>query len=80
MNSVIKWIAKKYVISAANGLLSQYKDDVSKVTGTLKTWIERLGKVLNLLECLNDRVEDGKIDAEEVEASLDQITNLVKEW
>jgi len=67
MNGIIKWIAKKYILSMVNSLLDQYKADVAKVTFTLSTWIARLEKVLNLLKCLNARVDDGKIDDDEVE-------------
>ena len=77
---MIKWLVKKYVLGMVNDVLDMYKSDVSKVTTTLATWIARLEKVLNLLKCLNTRVEDGKIDEEEVEASIGQVASIVKEW
>ena len=80
MKTIVKWFATKYVIGIANDVLAQYKDNVEEVTKTLGLWIGRLEKILNLLKCLNARVDDGKIDSDEVEESLDEIKDLVKTW
>lgn len=80
MKTVLKWIAKKYVLSMANDLLDKYKEDVGSALTTLNLWIGRLERVLNTLRCIAAKLDDGKIDDKEMEESVDQINKLVKEW
>ena len=64
---MIKWIVQKVVVGKINGLLDQYKDNVSKVRETLKVWIARLDKILFVFRSLLEKLEDNKIDSEEID-------------
>lgn len=80
IKSIVMKLAKKYVLGAVNDLLMEYKEDVNKVTTTLNLWIERLEKIANLLRRIGARVDDGKIDDEEIEVSVDEISDVIKGW
>lgn len=80
IKSIVMKLAKKYVLGAVNDLLMEYKEDVNKVTTTLNLWIERLEKIANLLRRIGARVDDGKIDDEEVEVSVNEISDVIKGW
>lgn len=78
--SIVKWLAKKYVISALNDLLDKYKGDVVKVTSTITVWINRLQKIVDQLNKLNSRVSDGVIEDKEVDDTVKDIEKLIKEF
>ena len=80
IKTIVMKLAKKYVLGAVNDLLKEYKEDVNKVTTTLNLWIERLEKIANLLRRIGARVDDGKIDDEEIEVSVDEISDVIKGW
>ncbi len=80
IKSIVMKLAKKYVLGTVNDLLMEYKEDVNKVTSTLNLWIARLEKVTNLLRRIGARVDDGKIDDEEVEVSVGEISEVIKSW
>lgn len=78
--SIIKWLAKKYVISALNDLLGKYKCDVANVTSTITLWIDRLQLIIDQLKTINLRVSDGQIDNKEVDDSVKEIEELIKKF
>lgn len=80
IKTIVMKLAKKYVLGAVNDLLMEYKEDVNKVTTTLNLWIERLEKIANLLRRIGARVDDGKIDDEEIEVSVNEISDVIKGW
>ena len=77
---MIKWIAKKFIIGKVNDLLEEYQDNIGKVKSTLLIWTERLEKVLACLKKALAKLDDGKIDEEELQQAVDDVTSLVKEW
>ena len=77
---MIKWFAKRYVIGMLNDLLDQYKDNVSKVRETLKIWIARLDKILFAFRSLLEKLEDNKIDSEEIDQTVAEVEQVIKEW
>lgn len=62
-----KWIVQKVIVGKINDILDQYKDNVSKVRETLKVWIARLDKILFVFRSLLEKLEDNKIDSEEID-------------
>lgn len=80
MKSIIIWLAKKYILSAINDLLERYKNDVVKITTTLEIWIKKLQIIIEELKVIMCRVADGKIDCQEIELSIKEIENIIKEW
>lgn len=77
---IVKWFAKRYVIGMLNDMLEQYKDNVSKVRDILKTWIARLDKILFTFRSLLEKLEDNKIDDAEVDQTIVEVENIIKEW
>lgn len=77
---MIKWIIKKVIVGKINDLLDQHKDNVSKVRETLKVWIARLDKILFAFRSLLEKLEDNKIDAEEIDQTVAEVEQVIKEW
>lgn len=75
-----KWIVQKVIVGKINDLLDQYKDDVSKVRDTLKVWIARLDKILFAFRSLLEKLEDNKIDAEEIDQTVAEVEQVIAEW
>lgn len=75
-----KWIVQKVIVSRLNDLLDQYKDDVSKVREALKVWIARLDKILFAFKSLLEKLEDNKIDAEEIDQTVAEVEEVIKSW
>ena len=75
-----KWIIKKVIVGRLNDLLDQYKDNVSKVRDTLKVWIARLDKILYAFRSLLEKLEDNKIDSEEIDQTVAEVEQVIKEW
>lgn len=77
---MIKYLVKKYILSKLNGLLEQYADDVNKVGDTLQLWITRLEKILSCLKSTLQKLDDGKIDSEEIDQTVAEVEIVIKEW
>ncbi len=77
---MIKWIVQKVIVGKINDLLDQYKDNVSKVRETLKVWIARLDKILFAFRSLLEKLEDNKIDSEEIDQTVAEVEQVIKEW
>lgn len=77
---MIKWAIKKYVISKVNGLLDEYKDNIGKVKDTLQTWIARLEKIIACFKTALAKLDDGKIDNDEIDQTIAEIEKVVKSW
>ena len=77
---MLKWAIKKYIVGKVNGLLDQYKGDVDKVKDTLQVWIARLEKILSCFKSMLAKLDDGKIDADEIDQTVAEIEIVVKEW
>ncbi len=77
---MIKWAIKKYIVGKCNDLLDEYKNNVDKVKDTLQTWIARLEKILACFKSTLAKLDDGKIDADEIDQTVAEIEKVVKSW
>ena len=77
---MLKWAIKKYIVGKVNDLLDQYKGDVDKVKDTLQVWIARLEKILSCFKSMLAKLDDGKIDADEIDQTVAEVETVVKEW
>lgn len=77
---MVKWIIKRYVISKVNSLLDEYKDNVGKVKDTLQTWIARLEKIIGCFKSTLAKLDDGKIDSDEIDQTVAEVEEVVKSW
>lgn len=75
---MIEWLIKKVVCGKINGLLEKYSQNVDSAKASLKTWIERLKKILTCFESLLAKLDDNKLEPSEVKDASDQIMALVK--
>lgn len=80
IKNLVLSLSKKYIITAINDLLERYSDDVSKVSEIIEQWISRLTVIIDELRCILSRVSDGKIESDEVDESVDEISRIIKEW
>ena len=74
------WFVKKVVCGKVNDLLDEYKDNVSKVKETLQKWISRIDKILFALRGLLSKLEDNQIDSDEIDQTVAEIEQVIKEW
>ena len=77
---MLKWLAKKYAIGIVNDMLKNYAKNVDKTKETLKLWLQRLQSAVACLQSLLAKLDDGKIDTEEVDQAQEDILKLLKEW
>lgn len=77
---MFQWIVKKVIIGKVNDLLEVNQDNVVKTKNTIDTWIGRLQKILDCLKNILSKLDDGKIDSEEIDDSGAEIEKVVKSW
>ena len=77
---MIKWAIKKYIVGMLNSVLEKYKDNVDGVRETLKVWIARLDKILYAFRSLLGKLDDNKIDSEEIDQTVDDVVDVIKNW
>ena len=77
---MLKFVIKRYIINKVNSLLDEYKDNVSKVKDTLQKWISRIDKILFTLRSLLSKLGDNQIDSEEIDQTVAEIEQVIKEW
>lgn len=77
---MIKWFAKKYVLGKVNDLLEVNQTNVVKVKNTIDTWVGRLQKILDCLKNILSKLDDNKLDSEEIDDSVAEIQKVVKQW
>ena len=73
MNAIVKFFAKKYVVSIVNDIL----DAASKKTD-IELWKSRVKKVIQFCQRLSDALDDNKLTAEETDSIIDSATQLIK--
>ena len=80
LKSIVIKLGKKYVVSAVNELLKEHKDDVSKISSTINLWTDRLQKIVGQLKMINVRVSDGIIEDKEIDDSIKEIEQMIKDF
>ena len=76
MKNIITW----WLCRKINSLLEQHKDNVVKVKQTVNVWIARLEKVLAAFKSLLEKLSDNAIDSEEIDQTIAEIEQVIKEW
>lgn len=77
---MIKWIIKKFILRELNKVLDKYADDIDSMRNILVVWIARLENIVNCIKNLLKKLDDGKIDSEEVDEALDDVNIAIKNW
>ena len=73
MNTIVKWFAKKYVISIINDAIAAAKSKVD-----IETWKLRVKNVIEFCNLLLKTLDDDKLTAEEADKIIDSATKLIK--
>ena len=73
MKSVIKWFAKKYIISLINDSLELAKKKVD--TSSIKAKVK---KVIDFCNLLLQSIEDDKLSAEECDKIIESAEKLIQ--
>ena len=76
----MKWLIKKYLIGKVNDLLDVNAENVTKTKNSLDTWIGRLARILDCLKNILSKLDDNKLDAQEVDDSVVEIEKVIKQW
>lgn len=77
---MIKWAIKKYLIGKVNEILEVNSTNVTKTKNTLDTWIGRLSRILDCLKSILAKLDDNKLDSQEIDDSVADIEKVVKQW
>jgi len=77
---MFQWLVKKVIIGKVNDLLEVNQTNVVKVKNTIDTWVGRLQKILDCLKNILSKLDDNKLDSEEIDDSVAEIQKVVKSW
>ena len=77
---MIEWLVKKTLVGRLNKLLDKNKDEIGSAKDTIKVWIARLDKILFAFRSLLEKLDDNKIDDEEIDQTVADIGNVIKTW
>ena len=80
IKSLVISLAKKYIISAINDLLEKNKENVGYICEKINYWTTKLTIIIELLKKINARCSDGNLDNEEVDQTVEEIEQIIKEF
>ena len=80
IKSLVISLAKKYIISAINDLLDKNKENVGYICEKINYWTTKLSLIIELLKKISSRCSDGKLDDNEVDKTVNEIEQIVKEF
>lgn len=77
---MIKYIIRKWILNQINNLLSKYETNILTVRNTLTSWITKLELIITIFKRTLTRLEDNKLTNEEIDDTISDIENTIKEW
>lgn len=80
LQSLVISLAKKYVISAINGILEKNKENVGKICEKISYWTTKLTIIIELLKKISARCSDGKLEDEEVQQTVAELEKIIKDF
>ena len=80
LQSFVISLAKKYVISAINDILDKNKENVGKICEKINYWTTKLTIMIELLKKISSRCSDGKIEDDEVQQTVVELENIIKDF
>ena len=75
-----KWIIQKFILRELNKVLDRYASDIDSMRKILVVWIARLETIIKCIKNLLNKLDDGKIDSEEVDEAVDDVKTAIKNW
>ena len=76
MKKIIKW----WLCRQVNDILEVNQGNVTKTKNTIDTWIGRLQRILDCLKSILAKLDDNKLDSQEIDDSVAEIEKVVKQW
>ena len=80
IKSLVISLAKKYIISAINDLLEKNKENVGYICEKINYWTTKLTLIIELLKKINARCSDGNLNDDEVDKTVEEIEQIIKEF
>lgn len=80
LQSFVISLAKKYVISAINDILDKNKENVGKICEKINYWTTKLTIMIELLKKISSRCSDGKLEDAEVQQTVVELENIIKDF
>ena len=80
LQSFVISLAKKYVISAINDILDKNKENVGKICEKINYWTTKLTIMIELLKKISSRCSDGKLEDDEVQQTVVELENIIKDF
>ena len=80
IKSLVISLAKKYIISSLNDLLEKNKENVGFICEKINYWTTKLTVIIELLKRISSRCSDGNLDDTEVDKTVDEIEQIIKEF
>ena len=80
LQSFVISLAKKYVISAINDILEKNKENVGKICEKINYWTTKLTIIIELLKKISSRCSDGKLEDDEVQQTVVELENIIKDF
>ena len=80
IKSLVISLAKKYIISAINDLLQKNKENVGYICEKINYWTTKLTLIIELLKKINARCSDGNLNDDEVDKTVEEIEQIIKEF
>lgn len=77
---MIKYIIRKWILKQINNLLSKYETNILTVRNTLTSWITKLELLITIFKRTLTRIEDNKLTDEEIDDTISDVENTIKEW
>lgn len=71
---------KGFITKKLNKLLDAQKDGVEKARAQVALWTSRTKAVCAALESLSAKLEDNRLDPDELEAAVTEIQELIAGW
>ena len=80
IKSLVISLAKKYIISDINDLLEKNKENVGYICEKINYWTTKLTIIIELLKRISSRCSDGNLDDTEVDNTVNEIEQIIKEF
>ena len=77
---IIKWTIKKFILRELNKVLERYASDIDSLRKILVVWIARLETIIKCIKNLLKKLDDGKIDSEEVDEAAEDVKIAIQNW
>lgn len=77
---MMKWLVKKWICRNVNKTLKKYSGRVDIIRYIMGKWARRLENIISCLRQFLSRIEDGELDARELDDTSKAVQELVKTW